>query len=557
VRYIGCRDRRLRWSSVIFLSLVTADWQPLSNIAGAAWIPDAESSVQEPGRSRKLTEDDSAAEVPFSLRPYRVRLSVSVTGALGGRSFRPNRLLDDVRQAVSRMYGRMWQLDVYAADWLRPGTPIQIAELNVGDLIDVERLLQPSDGRDADVDEVVLNRYPESKSDKAMLLGVAASTAGFEVICREYDTRTHDLSPAIRKFTPDRKFVASIAARLVRDSFRPCLTYVRRYLDNEDREFVQLQVQAGEIAAPDPSVVQIRAGDVLRPFKRFMNRKDPTKLRQLRPLPLTYIRVTSVDQDVTRGLVTGVLLTHARVSPFGVRGRSLEQIALRQRPAARSSTVRLVERSVENKPLVCQRLSVVYKLRREDQDELGQLKLVSDRNGEVEITVHDRFPTLWLYVYSGHTLLALVPYAPGLMTSDTVELPDDSIRLSVEGDLQLFQDELVDSIALREVQFSMAQRAAEEGRSEDLQKHLDAYASHATLEDFTKSLNLIRVSAENRAKRQQNSSGQRAIVKMCNRMKNTLEQYFSAERLARRQSELNDLRVRVQLQPNVESAAPR
>ena len=556
MRYIGYRGRRLRWSSVIFLSLITADWQPLNSIAGAAWITGVESSVQEPDRSHALTEDDSGAKVPFSLRPYRVRLSVSMTGGLGGRSFRSDRLLNDVRQAVSRMYGRMWQLDVYAADWLRPGTPTQITELNVEDLIDVAGLLQSSDGRDADGDEVVLNRYPESKSDKAMLVGIAASTAGFEVICREYDTRTHDLSPAIRQFTPDRKFVASIAARLVRDSFRPCLTYVRRYLDNEDREFMQLQVQAGEIVAPDPSVVQIRDGDVLRPFKRLMNPKDPTKLRQLRPLPLTYIRVTSVDQDVTRGLVTGVLLTHVRVSPFGVRGRSLEQIALRQRPAVRSSTVRLVERSVDNKPLVCQRLSVVYKLRREDQDQLAQLKLVSDRSGEVKITVHDRFPTLWLYVYSGHTLLAVVPYAPGLLTSDTIELPDDSIRLSVEGDLQLFRDELVDSIAVREVQCSMAQRAAEEGRSEDLQKHLDAYTAHATLEDFTKSLNLIRVSAENRAKRQQNSSGQRAIEKMCNRMKDTLEQYFSRERLSRRQSELNNLRAQVQVQPNVESAEP-
>ncbi|MCH2210493.1 MAG: hypothetical protein MK110_04275 [Fuerstiella sp.] len=557
MRHIGCYDRRLGWSFLIFLSLVAADWLPLSSTAGAARIPEAELSVQEADGSRDLADDESTSEVPFRLCSYRVRISVSMTGAVGGRSFRPRRLLDDIRQAVSRMYGRMWQLDVYAADWLRPGTPIQIAELDVADLIDAERLLQPSGEREVEDGELALNRYPESESDKAMLLGVAASTAGFEVICREYDTRTHDLSPAIRQFTPDRKFVAAIAARLVRDSFRPCLKYVRRYRDNQNHEFMQLQLQAAEIVPPDPSALQIRAGDVLRPFKRFMNRKDSTQLRRLRPLPLTYIRVKFVDQEVTRGLVTGVLLTHTPVSPFGVRGRGLEQIALRQRPVVPSSTVRLVERSVDNKPLVCQRLSVVYKLRREDQDELAQLKLISDRNGEVQIAVHEGFSTVWLYVYSGRTLLALIPYAPGLQTSDTIELPDDSIRLSVEGDLQLFQDELVDSIALREVQFSLARRAAKERRSEDLQKYLDEYAAHKTFEEFAKSLNLIRVSAENRAKRQQNRTEQRAILKMCNRMQNTLEHYFNAERLTRRKSELNDLRARIKLQPKAKSTGAR
>ena len=527
---------RSRGSAGFLFSLIVVQWILLSDTACAVQFRkvESQSAASDRKQSPEVTASDSSAgEIQLSLRRYRVEVSVSTTRSVGGRRFRQDRLLDEIRQSVSRMYGRMWRLDVHAADWLRPGTPIQIAQLEVDDLINGEG----SKGS--------LDRYPEAEFDKAMLLGVAATTAGFDVICREYDARTHELSPAVREFTPDAKQIVSVAARLIRDSFRPYLHYVRRYIDNEKRELIQLQVQAGEISAPDPTAEQIREGDVLRPFHRFMNRQDPTKLRQLRSLPLTYVRVISVDQSVTRGLVTGVLLTHGPVSPFGMRGRNLEQIALRQRPVVRSSKVRLVERSVDNKPLVCQRLSIVYKLRRQDRSELDQVKLVSDRNGEVTIKVHEHFPTLWLYVYSGEKLLAWVPYAPGLVSYETIELPDDSIRLSVEGDLQLFQDELVDSIAVREVQFSMANRAAEEGRADDVQRHLKEYVANPKLDDFKKKLSLIRVGAISRAQTQKNVPSERAVEKMCDRMMQTLELFFGDEKRISRQKELEALRAKV------------
>ena len=323
--------------------------------------------------------------------------------------------------------------------------------------------------------------------------------------------------------------------------------YVRRYVENADREFIQLQVQAGEIPVPDPTAEQIREGDVLRLFHRFMKRTDSTQLRRLRPLPLNYVRVTSVDVTVTRGLVTGVLLTHAVVSPFGLRGRNLQQIALRQRPTARSSRIRLVERSVDNKPLICQRLNVVYKLRRKDVDKPEQLRLVSDRNGEVTVDAHDDFPTIWLYVYSGETLLAWIPYAPGLVSVDTIELPDDSIRLSVEGDLRLFRDKLVDSIALRELQFSMARRAATEANTEEFQRQLQEYQAHPTVNDFKEDLSLIRVRAVQRAEQQNNSTARRAVERMCNTMMDTLELFFSNEKRLKRGEEIDRLRVKMRI----------
>ena len=533
MRYSERDERRVRRSSILVFVLTVSPYLLWSGGDCAARQSDSQSAAAP--RPTQPPPSGSDEEIPYGLRPYRVSLSISTTSSVGGRPFRRERVLSDIQLAVSRMYGRAWQLKIDPAEWLRPGTPRQIAELEIDDLIN------------RDDSGEMLDRYPESQYDKAMFLAVAATTTGFEIIGREYDSRTRELSAAIREFTPDRRHIASLAARLVRDSFRPCLAYLRRYADGAKREYIQLQVQADEIPIPDPTAVQVREGDVLRLFHRFMRRTDPTQLHLLRSLTLNYVRVTAVDETVTRGLVTGPLLTHSARSPFGMRGPHLQQVALRQRPTSRFSRIRLLERSVNSTPLICQRVSVAYKLRHEDNDEWEQLRLVSDRNGEVLIEAHADFSTLWLYVYSGRMLLARIPYAPGLVPVDTIELPDDSIRLSVEGDLQLFRDRLVDSIALREVHFSLAERAADEGHVDEFEQYLEEYEVSETLEDFEASLNLIKSRAENRAKKSGNKTAGRAVENMIKRMQETLNYFFSGEKLLKRRKEIESLRAKVRV----------
>ena len=106
---------------------------------------------------------------------------------------------------------------------------------------------------------------------------------------------------------------------------------------------------------------------MLRTFLRQMDRRNPDKLKVLQRLDLCYVRVTGFNAElradvespedapvsvegVTRdtsavyqdsGHVRGVLISHGPV-PYGGAGRSVQQIALRQRPAATKSRVRLV-----------------------------------------------------------------------------------------------------------------------------------------------------------------------------------------------------------------------
>ena len=116
---------------------------------------------------------------------------------------------------------------------------------------------------------------------------------------------------------------------------------------------------------------------------------------------------------------------------------------------AQNSKVRIVLRGRPDKPLVSHRLALAYQLHWKSEEDGPQTPLVSDRNGDVVIEARKGHPTFWIRVYSGASLLARVPYAPGLIPFDTIELPDDSIRLAVEGEIQLLADELIDAIAAR------------------------------------------------------------------------------------------------------------
>ena len=56
-----------------------------------------------------------------------------------------------------------------------------------------------------------------------------------------------------------------------------------------------------------------------------------------------------------------------------------------------------------------------------------------------------------LFIRSGHHLMARLPIVPGVETVSVAPIPDDSLRLQVEGYLTNVQERLVDTIARREV----------------------------------------------------------------------------------------------------------
>ena len=529
---------------LIVMASVAADAQDAAPATDAAAVP-AEaplSNLEMPQKAAAIKVPPKVV-IPFAREAYRVVVEVGFDGIATQQPALRQGFVDEIRKGLDRMYGAAWAAQVEESDWLIPGGEDRLNRLTA---------------------EALLLRYPESATQKVVLIGIEESEGTFMISCREFDTRVQEMSPVLTEQTGEEQNVANVATRLVRDSFRPVLLFAKSTVIGGELEFL---LQAGELTVPDPTAAFIRDGDVLRTFLRQMERRNPDKLRVLQRLDLCYVRVTGFNTElradvaspedepvsvegVTRdtsavyrdsGHVRGVLISHGPV-PYGGAGRSVQQIALRQRPAATKSRVKLVLQTRIDRPLICFRVDKVSKLRHTDSNVAPGKRVLSDRNGELEIEVDPENPTFWLYVYSGSSLLARVPYAPGLLPQDTIKLPDDGLRLGVEGELYLFRDALVDTVAQKAVLMSLAKKGSAEGKLEDVDKLIVQLDELPGQKEFMSRLNAIRTPATEKADLQRNPGVKRKIEKLCLAMEESLTAFYSSDNKIREAQELEQLR---------------
>ncbi|MGV2338621.1 MAG UNVERIFIED_CONTAM: hypothetical protein LVR18_32920 [Planctomycetaceae bacterium] len=78
------------------------------------------------------------------------------------------------------------------------------------------------------------------------------------------------------------------------------------------------------------------------------------------------------------------------------------------------------------------------------------------------------------------------------MPKETVKLPDDSIRLGVEGDLYLLRDELVDMVAEKAVYMSIAKKASAAGDKPAFENAVTSIDALPARQQFSDRLDAIR-----------------------------------------------------------------
>jgi hypothetical protein len=182
--------------------------------------------------------------------------------------------------------------------------------------------------------------------------------------------------------------------------------------------------------------------------------------------------------------------------------------------------------------------------------------MLSDRNGDIEIEVDPENPTYWLYVYSGSVLLARVPYAPGLIPFDIMRLPDDSVRLGVEGELYLLRDQLVDMVAQKAVYMSLAKKAAGEGNVAGLEAAMAQLDALPGQKRFEEQLNQIQTDAVTKAEQQRNSGAKTKVEKLCKKMGESLTIFFAADKRVKEAEELEKLRQSAESRAGSAAIAP-
>lgn len=82
-------------------------------------------------------------------------------------------------------------------------------------------------------------------------------------------------------------------------------------------------------------------------------------------------------------------------------------------------------------------------------------------------------PLMLLYIKSGDTVLAKLPYVPGLQEIDTAELLDDTLRLQSEAIVRGYQSEILDLIGKRNLYAARAKLLLKNGKLEEATKFVD------------------------------------------------------------------------------------
>jgi len=457
-------------------------------------------------------------EIPLDQRPYRVRVTVAFARSTALLPAFRQEILQSLQASVERGFGGMFEAEFVAADWFPPSRDA------------LERL----DSAD------LLQRFPQAKRvaevgfDKVYLLTVEQDGPKFRVAGREWDARSQQLGPTEVAEFYQRRAIADKAYSLLPRLFHPVLE-----VQEVSEKSLELLLQAGRFPAHDPTLDQVREGDVITPYFRYGNREgDVTRVQFL---PWTYV----LADDVNQQFIAGPVISPYYVNPLGSgRRRRVDILAMHVRPRLPSSRVKLVYQTDQTKPMIGYNISLVAKRFPRDTAKKPPVQQFSGRDGSVDIAVDDDQPVIWIYVYSGKALLARVPYVPGVTTGDVLPLPDDSIRLRVEGELDLLKSRLIDIVARRATLMALAKKAGEDEdlsateKKREFETRFEQLEALPGVDEFQAKLAVIREPSLQTARRLENRFAERRIRRMCSDVSKLIDRYLDMAPVRKFRNEL-------------------
>jgi len=453
---------------------------------------------------------DRPAVAPLHLRPYRVRVSIAFgEGSSLTTAFRRS-VLQHLEQAARRTTGSIWTFRAEENTRLFPVTEVGLKRLsaeNAGSLWDASRF------------------------DKVYVLGVVAAGPEFRIFGREWDAKSRQPGPIQTVWASHRRDVSPVLLSLVRRLFRPIAE-----VEDVNGKTVLLRLQAGLFPPVDPAAAQLHPGDLLTPFFRYLDRKRV--VRKIQFLSWTYLRVEKIDGErITCTLVSGLR------SPLGTkRRRRIELFALGVRPTVPATRLDLTTRAKAPKPLIGVHVTVTdKKLSKTEKPSRQPLVLTTDRRGSVMIPADARQPLVWLYVRSGRALLARVPFVPGLEPTVSIQLPNDALRLFVEGRVSLLKGELIDTVARRATLVARARLLSKRGDKKGVAALAAELDKLPDIKRFEAKLTTIRVPAIQQARATRNRLAERRIKQLCDDALVSIRRWLDPDKVRQAKDEISDL----------------
>jgi hypothetical protein len=171
-------------------------------------------------------------------------------------------------------------------------------------------------------------------------------------------------------------------------------------------------------------------------------------------------------------------------------------------------------------------------------------RLVADRSGVVTLnaSASPNGEPVWLFIKSGQALLARVPIVPGAQSAEVLELPDDTLRLEIEGSIATLQAELVDAVARRAVLMSQAKARAKASQWEAMGEVLKQLDDMPKAGAFAININAIRQPALKAARARRDRTTEERIKRLCDEATELVTNYLDEEKLKELKEELTELR---------------
>jgi len=519
---------------------------------------------------------NTGPKIPFELQKYDVELPIVFNpSAKLGPAVR-KAVISELRALIDRSVGPMWNLKIEEPDWIAPRNRTglerltsewlktrsvelrfaqavreQLSEYTKGKFpieaksppsaemrseirtllaITENEVLEPAvsdfvtkvaDGKvDAEkvatVSEVVylyLTPAPVTV-DKIFPVTVEVEGANYIISAREWDRESELLTTVRTRTTIDRRTIASQILRLLGEVFRPVTL-----IDEATPLTARIRYKAGEFPPGDPAFALAKKDAMYVPFFRYLDRSKV--MQKLQFLPWSYITATNVERiRANCELSTGVK------TPLGsFKRRRMELRALELKPYTDQTTLTLVPKRNRTRPLVGYLVAVYDELPppppkpgekpKEDAPEREKPDIYrSDRFGNVTIPVDPNKPLQWIFIRSGSALLAKFPLVAGAERQMTVECPDDTIRLDVEGQIVLLQSHLVDTIAKQAMIKAMITNRLKKREWKKVDESLQELDELPTIENFETLVSEIQYPAIKKADKRRDRISKGRITKL-------------------------------------------
>ncbi len=420
-------------------------------------------------------------ELPWELRPYSVAVEVTLTPSATLTASSRQQFLQGLANRLQDDLGAMWEFTLIASS---PAGAMPAPRL-IGETHDTARL-----------------QWLDHPAEKVIPLAVSHSRGEWSFVAREWDRASETLGPACTGAAIDDRLAVPAAANVVKRAFRTLAQ-----VDAAAGRQITVRLRAGELIPPDDTALPLGPGTFLSPFVRAMNRKG--ELQKVHAIPWTLLRVEEVDRARAEVLAFSVF-----PAPVGVTKKRLESLAIETRPTHPETSLQFVPRTNKGNPVAAARVEIVDRLSAPNDPEVERVVLRTDRHGRVAVPADPVPAVRYAVISSGTAILARVPFLPGVEPELTVEVNDDSPRLSAEGEVSLLEADLIEMVARRKVLLLRAENASKAGKVDDVKALVAELRSLPTQPQFQQRIDLSRTTAVEGARAKKDQVAEARIRKM-------------------------------------------